>query len=107
MDGGDVLQINRRAVLDFKDNVFDVLDFLDVAATADEILRRGNFKDAATDIGIAHLNGADDVAERDVVGDERVWIEIDLILFYKTANGCDLRHAFHGGERVAKVPVLN
>ena len=107
MDGGDVLQINRRAVLDFKDNVFDVLDFFDVAATADEILSRGNFKDAATDIRVAHLDRTDDVTERNVVGDERVWVEIDLILLYKTADGRDFRHAFHGRERVAQVPVLN
>ena len=40
MHGADVLQVNRRAVIDFQDNVFDVRDVFDVAAATHEILRR-------------------------------------------------------------------
>src|SRR5205807_7417106 len=107
MHSGDVLQINRRAALDFEDNVFDVLDLFDVAAAADEILRRRDLKDAATDIGVAHLDRVDDITERNVVGDQRVWVEIDLILFYETTDRRDFRHAFHGCQRITEVPILN
>src|SRR5438094_7653187 len=107
MHSGDVLQINRRAALDFEDNVFNVLDLFDVAAAADEILRRRDLKDAATDIGVAHLDRTDDVTQRNVVGDQRVWVEIDLILFYKTADGRDFRDTFHRGKRVTEIPILD
>src|SRR5256886_6011339 len=42
MHSGDVLHINRRSVLHFEDNAFDVLDFFYVAASAYEILSRRN-----------------------------------------------------------------
>src|SRR6266478_9561592 len=107
MHGGDVLQINRRAVLDFEDNIFDVLHFFDVAAPTDEILGRRDFENAAADIGVAHLDRVDDLAERNLVSDQRVWIEIDLVLLHETADRRDFRDAFHGRERVAQVPILN
>src|SRR5437667_9863372 len=102
MHGGDVFLMNRGAVLNFEDNVFNVLDLFDVAAAADEILRRGDLKDAATDIGVAHLDRADDVTQRNVVGDQRVCAEIDLILLYKTADGRDFRDTLHSGKRVTE-----
>jgi len=52
-------------------------------------------KDAAADVGIAHLDRVDDIAQRNVVGHERVWIEIDLVLLYETADRRDFRDAFH------------
>ncbi len=107
MHGADVLHVNRRAVLHFQDNVFDVLDAFDVAAAADEIFGCRDLESLAADIGVAHFDRVDDVAERDVVGDERVWIEIDLVLLYETADGRDFRNAFHRRERVAQIPILN
>src|SRR5439155_21121690 len=50
---------------------------------------------------------ADDVAERDIVGDESVWIEIDLVLLYEATDRRDFRDAFHRGQRVAQIPILN
>src|SRR5438132_6253546 len=95
MDVCDIFQINRRAVLDFENNVLDVLDLLDVAAAANVILGRRDFEDLAAYVGIAHLDRADDVAERDVVSNERVWIEVDLILLNEAADRCDLGDAFY------------
>src|SRR5438132_1009963 len=76
----DILQVNRRAVLYFEDDVFDVLDLFDVAATANVVLGRCDLENFAANVGIAHLNRINDVAQRNVVSDERVWIEIDLVL---------------------------
>src|SRR5438874_13682883 len=107
MHSGDVLHINRRSVLHFEDNVFDVLDFFYVAAPADEILSRRNLERFSADIGVAHLDGINHLGERNVVSNERVWIEIDLILFYETTDRRDFGHAFHGREGVTEIPVLN
>src|SRR5438132_1876488 len=107
MDAADVLHVNRRAVLDFEDNVLDVLDFFDVTAAADEILGRCDFQNAAAHIGVAHFDGVDDLAERNVVSNERVWIEIDLVLLHESADRGDFRNAFHGRERVTQIPILN
>ena len=107
MHRADVLQINRRAVFDFEDDVLNVLDFLDVAAPADVILCGRDLENFSTDVGVAHFDGVDHLAERNVVGNERVWIEIDLVLFYETTNRRDFGHAFHGRERVTEIPILN
>src|SRR6266571_4536067 len=107
MHGGDVLQINRRPVLDLEDNVLDVLDFFNVAAPAHVILRGRDLENFSADIGVAHFDGVDHLAERNVVSNERVWIEIDLVLLYESADWRDFRNAFHGRERVTEIPILN
>src|SRR5207249_6677716 len=65
------------------------------------------FENFAADIRVAQLNGVDDFAERDVVGNESVWIEIDLVLLHETANRRDFGDTFHRGERVTQIPILN
>src|SRR5574338_170498 len=104
---GNVLQVNGRSVLNFQDNVLDVLDFLDVATPADEIFGCGDFENATADVGVAHLDGAHDIAQRNAVGDKRVWIEIHLVLSYEAADRRDFGHAFYRRERVTEVPILN
>ena len=74
MDVRDVLHINGRAVDDFENNVLNILGAFDIAATADEVFRRGDFEHTTADIGIAHLDCVDDFAKRNVVGDKRVWV---------------------------------
>src|SRR5262249_54100808 len=103
----DIFQINRRPVFDFEDNVLDVLDLFDVSAATDVILGRCNLGNLAAHIGIARLDRADDVAQRDVVSDERIWIEIDLVLLHETTNRGDFCDAFHRLERVTKIPILD
>src|SRR5207253_4861930 len=107
MDVGDILQVNRRAVFDFENNVLDVLDLFDVAAATDAILGRGDFENFAADIRVTQLNRVDDFAERDVVGNESVWIEIDLVLLHEAANRRDFGDTFHRGERITQIPILN
>src|SRR5439155_23317307 len=58
-------------------------------------------------VGVARFVRTDDVAERDVVGDESVWIEVDLVLLYEAADRRDFRDAFHRLERVTQVPILD
>src|SRR4029077_8536692 len=107
MHGAHVLHVNRRAFIYFQHNVFDVGDAFDVAAATHEIFRGPNLESLAAYVGVARFDRADDVAERDAVGDERVWIEIDLVLLHEAADRGDFRDAFHGGKRVAQIPILN
>src|SRR5207248_686470 len=107
MHGADVLHVNRRAFIDFQHNVFDVGDAFDVAAATHEIFRGRDLESFAAYVGIARFDRTDDVAERDVVGDKRVWIEVDLVLLYEATDWRDFRDTFHGRERVAEIPVLN
>src|SRR5581483_10260674 len=107
MDGRYIFQIDWRAILDFEHDVLDVLDLFDVAAATDVILGGGDLECFAAHIGIAHLDRVDDVAERDVVSDQRVGIEIDLVLLHESADRRDFRHAFDCGKRVTQVPILN
>src|SRR5437899_2202717 len=95
MNVSDILQVNRCAVFHFEDDVLDVLNLFDVAASANVILGRRDFEDLAADIGITHLDRADDVAKRNVVSNQCVWIEVDLILLYEPADRRDFGNAFH------------
>src|SRR5207244_5259009 len=107
MHGAHVLHVNRCAFIDFQHNVFDIGDAFDVAAATHEIFRGRDLESLAAYVGVAGFDRADDLAERDVVGDERVWIELDLILLYEATDRRDLRNAFHRGQRVAQIPILN
>src|SRR5207249_11072029 len=107
MHGAHVLHVNRRAFIYFQHNVFDVGDAFDVAAATHEIFRGRDLESLAAYYGVARFDRTDDVAERDVVGDERVWIEIDLVLLYEAADRRDFRDALHRLERVTKVPILD
>src|SRR5207249_1225325 len=98
---------NRRAAFHFEDDVLDVLNLFDVAAAANVVLGCGDFENFPAYVGITHLDRVDHVAERDVVGNESVWIEIDLVLLHESADRRDFGDAFHRGERVAQIPILN
>ena len=89
MHRGHVFHVNRCTVLDLEDDVLNILNFFDVASAANVILRGRNLEDFAADIGVAHFDRVYDFAERDVVGNERIWIEIDLVLFYESADRRD------------------
>src|SRR4029453_6321703 len=95
MDISDVLHVDRRTVLDFEDDVLNVLNFFDVTAAANVILGRCDLESLAADIGVAHLDRANDLAERNVVSNERVWIEIDLVLLNEPAHRRDFCNAFN------------
>ena len=78
----------------------------DVAAAAHVIFGRRDFENFSAHIAVAHLDRVDDVAERDVVGDELVRIEIDLVLLHEAADRRDFGDAFHRFQRVAQMPIL-
>ena len=49
----------------------------------------------------------DHVGERDAVGEQRVGIEIDLVLFYEAADRRDFRNPFYRRKGVTQIPILN
>src|SRR5207249_11804859 len=103
----DVLDVNRRTVLHLEDDVLNVLNFFDISAAADEILSRRDFQRTPAHIRVAVLYRADDLAQRNVIGDERVRIEIHLELLYEVAERRDFCNACHRDKRVAQIPTLN
>src|SRR5436190_10781132 len=107
MHGAHVLHVNWRAFIDFQDNVFDVGDAFDVAAATHEIFRGRDLESLAAYVGVARFDRTDDVAERDVVGDESVWIEVDLVLLYEAADRRDFGDALHRLERITEIPILD
>ena len=55
----------------------------------------------------ADLDGAHHARDRNAVREQLRRIDVDLILLLESADARDLRHARHGGERVAEIPVLH
>ena len=104
--GADVLHIDRRAVHDREGNIFDVGEGFDVAAAAHVILGGADLEDFAADVVVRQADLCDDIGERDAVGGEFVWVEIDLVFLDEAADGRDFGHALDGLQRVAQVPVL-
>ena len=94
MDRANIFHINRRSVVDFQRDVFDILDARDVAAAAHVILCRRNLERFAADIGVALLDFRDDLGERNAVTEQLIRIKIDLVLLHEPADGRNLGDAF-------------
>ena len=107
MNVADVFHINRRAVFDFEHDVFDVGDTFEITAAAHEIFRGRDLESFSAHVAVARFHARHDIAQRNAVGEQRVWIEIDLVFLHETAYRRDFGDAFHRFERVAQVPILN
>src|SRR5439155_21679230 len=103
----DIFDVNGRAGLDFEDDILDVGDAFEITATTYEIFCGCDLKRLSAHVAIARFHTRDDLAQWNVVCEQRVGIEIDLVFLYETPNRGDFRDAFHGFERVTQIPVLN
>ena len=106
-DPRDVPQQHRRAVVRLQHDVAEVVDRLDVALAADDVLELGEFDGPPADIGVA---GADRVAHL-LHGDAEVAhplrIEDHVVLLDEAADARDLGDAFGLGQRELQIPVLD
>src|SRR5438874_12580726 len=100
MNSADVLHINRRTVFDLEHDVLDIGDTFEITAAAHEIFGRRNFESLTAYVAIARFYAGHDFAQWDAVREQRVWIEIDLVFFYETADGRDFGNAFYRFKRV-------
>src|SRR6185436_9060479 len=83
-----------------------IVERVNVAAPADEVLVLPHLEDAAADVLVRGLDRHRDLADRDSVGLEPPGIEIDLVLTDESADRRHLGHAVDALEPVAEVPVL-
>ena len=107
MNLADVLDVNRRAVLDFEHHVLDVCDAFEITAAAYEIFCGRDLESFSAHVAVARLHLLDDITERNAVREQSIWIDVDLIFLYETADGRDFGNAFHRFECVTQIPILN
>src|ERR1700730_18474207 len=103
----DISQEYRSSILDFQNDIFEVFKILDVTASADEEFSGRYFECFSTGVLIALPDGIDHLANGYSVGEQLVWIQIDLILLYKSADRCDLGHTFNRFQGITQIPVLD
>ncbi len=87
MNAADIPNINRRSVRPgSNNNIFNVSHGLDITLSANEIFLIGQFDDFTADIIIGAHHGTTNVIHGDAKRFHFVGIDIDLILFYKSAD---------------------
>ena len=89
MDTADILHVNGSAVFHLQDHVFDVRDAFEITTTANEIFGCRDFECLSAYVAVARFHTRDDLAQWNVVCEQRVGIEIDLVFLYETPNRGD------------------
>src|SRR5580658_8643277 len=79
---------------------------MDVAETADHVVRSRHLEHAATNLAVAVANLVDHRFERDLEREQPIRIELDLVLLDEAADGGNFRNSRHGFERITYVPIL-
>jgi hypothetical protein len=106
-DVGDVADEDGRPRLRFQGHVADVLDGLEKADAADEILLFAPLEHVAADVEIVPSQRLPDVAQGEVVSEELLRVHRDVVLLDVTAEGIDLVDARDGLEEWRQDPVLD
>ena len=103
----DIGDANRdTAVTDADHDLFEILNRLDVAAPADELLVAGNLEHTPADIVVGGTHRHGDFLQRNVVGGELVRIHVDLVFLDEATHRGDLGNAFNGLQRIAQIEIL-
>ena len=104
---GDVAETDRRAgAVGAHGHAAEIVDRLDVAAPAHHVLGAAELEEASAHLVVRAADRVDHVAQRQVVGEQRRRVDLDLVLLDEAAHRGDLGHPRHAGERVAQRPVL-
>ena len=94
VDAGDVLDQDRGAIgLGAEAHALDVGDALDIASTPHHVLASCPLDDPASDVVVALAHRVDDPVEGQVEGEERVGVDLDLVLLDVAAERRDFGHA--------------
>ncbi len=88
------------------DDLLDVADRSRVSAAAHHVLGAGELDEAAADVVVPLADRIDDLLNRDLVGEERLGLQVHLVLLLEPADRRHLCHARHALQPVAQVPVL-
>ncbi|HWP99256.1 MAG TPA: hypothetical protein VNK92_02175 [Vicinamibacterales bacterium] len=102
----DVLHRNRRAVgTRAEARLLDVTDAADVAAPAHHVRAAGPLHHAPADIVVARADRPRHRVDEHAVGEQRVGVDLDLVLLDIAAHRGDFRHAGDTSEPVLHVPA--
>src|SRR5690606_36193826 len=105
--GRDVNDPDRHAaVAEPDDDLFEVLDRVDVPAAADEVLVFRDLQHTAADVPVAFTDRGDHLFQGNSVRRELVRIDLDLVFLHEAADGGHFGHALERLQRVAEVEVL-
>ena len=106
-DFGDVPQQDRRALDRLQDDGADVLDRLQHADAADEVLPFAALQDVAADVEVVPAQRIADLAEGQVVGQELFRVHVHMVLLDVAAEGIDFVDAGDPLEQGGQRPVLD
>ena len=87
-------------------DLFDVSQGSDIPDSSHQIVGTCHFKYPPPYLIVARPDFVDDGLQRYAQREQAIWVQLDLILTNKTADGRDFRDARHSLERVAHLPVL-
>ena len=106
-DPGDVPQQHRRAVVHLQHDVAEVVDALDVALSADDVLELGEFDGPPADVGVAGADGVSHLLHGDAEVAHPLRIEDHVVLLDEAADARDLGDALGLCQREFQIPVLD
>src|SRR5208282_2727224 len=102
-----VLEINRRAVVQRQDDIFQIRVGIDQPDAAHDEFHPVFLDDLATDVQIALAHGVYDHLQRHAARAHLQRRNLNLVLPHETADARDFRHAGNGVELITHEPVLN
>ena len=89
------------------DDLLEVLHVLDETHAADDVLDAVELEGAGADVEVGLPDGGGHLLEGHVAGEERLTVDIDLVLANVAADGGDLAHPGDRLQRVAHGEVLH
>ena len=98
---------NRSVLSGRDDHVLEIRTLTNEAETANDVFDTIDFYRARTRVEIRVLDGLGDLANRDVVREHGLRVDIDLVLTDVPADGGNFRDPGNRLERVTNVPVLD
>ncbi len=107
-DFGNIRKQHRRAFIGRGEHdVLQVFRIVDITPPPHHVFGLGNLDHPAADIVVGVFNRGDHFFQRHFVKQQSAGIDFDLVLPHRAADGSHFRHAFHAGELIANVPILN
>ncbi len=107
LDARHIAQQHRHAAFVLDDDLLEIGEALDVAASAHHEFGFGEFDGAAADVDVARSQRIADFRQRDAERLQPARIDHHAVLLDEAADAGDFGDAFRLGQLVADVPVLN
>ncbi len=107
VDVGHVSNPDGRVLALDDDHLLEVVERLDEADPADDVLDVVDLHRAGADVDVRLTDRVGDLSQRDPVGAHRVGIDVDLVLLDEAADRGDLADPVDRLQGVANGPVLD